>query len=225
MALNSDNTVLFDMDGLLIDSERLSLQTFLDTTTVYGLGDQSPLFMSLIGTNEVTLTAILEEGIGRMVDIKKFRRDWSERYHARVIEEQVPLKSGVLALLNWLEEQNIKMAVATSSNSKVANIKLTNCRILPFFDTVVSGDQVSRGKPDPEIFLKAADAIGADHSQTTVLEDSFNGVRAGVSAGMNVIQVPDLVEPDAELLQLGHRVCRSMEEVLNLFQHKDYRVL
>lgn len=209
------DAVLFDMDGLLLDSERLSMESFSATTQAFGLGDHETVFMSVIGSNEMSLLAILEEALGDRVDIPEFRQAWAARYHTMVTEGELPLKSGVLELLDWLGQRKIRMAVATSSSTPIATTKLRRTGIIDHFDHIVGGDTVINSKPHPEIFLKAAARVGADPVRTLVLEDSTNGVRAGVAGGFTVIQVPDLVAPSAELLSLGHRVCSSLLDVID----------
>lgn len=216
------DAALFDMDGLLIDSERLSLQSFLATCSDNGLADQTPLFLSIVGSNEAALMAILGDAIGEQVNLPAFRADWAQRYHALIADGQVLLKPGVEELLEWLASEGIRMAVATSSATPIAALKLTRTGIIKRFDYIVGGDMVRHSKPHPEIFLTAAAAIEADTSRTLVFEDSFNGVKAGVAAGCTVFQIPDLVPPTAELLSLGHRVCDSLHHALTILKNSDY---
>ena len=206
------------MDGLLIDSEFLSLQTFNETISAYGLPDHSELFNKVIGKNEASLVATITNALAKSIDVSAFRKDWADRYLAIVMNDPVPLKPGAIELLHWLNAQNIKTAVATSSKTSLAKVKLTNAGLLKYFQYVIGGDQVRQGKPDPEIYLKAASAVSANRLETWVMEDSEFGVRAGLAAKFNVIQVPDLLEPTPELLSLGHRVCTDLGEVLELFK-------
>jgi beta-phosphoglucomutase-like phosphatase (HAD superfamily) len=105
------------------------------------------------------------------------------------------------------------MAVATSTRTKRATEKLGDAGLLDYFKIVIGGDQVEQGKPDPEIYLKAASALSSAPSRCLALEDSANGVKAAVAAGMTVVQIPDLVPPSDELLQLGHIVLSSLADV------------
>ncbi|ASJ72348.1 HAD family hydrolase [Granulosicoccus antarcticus] len=217
------DAALFDMDGLLIDTERLSLESFAQTCTEYSLGDQRALFLSLVGSNEASLMLILQRGIGDRVDVKGFRGHWAERYHVLITEGELLLKPGVPELLAWLALNRVKLAVATSSATSIATMKLTRTGIIHWFQEIVGGDTVRNSKPDPEIFLNAAAVVGADKTRTIVFEDSSNGVKAGVAAGFAVFQVPDLVEPTAELLLLQHRVCKSLHEVLDILKSGEFQ--
>jgi len=211
------DTVLFDMDGLLIDSESISQKTFNDTIAAFGLPDQHDLFMDLIGRNAASLEATIMSSLGDIIDVSAFKKSWSDRYLAIVKNEPIDLKPGAVELLSGLKLLGIKTAVATSTKTSLARIKLTNAGIQDYFQVVIGGDQVTHSKPNPEIYLKAASAVTADIHKTWVLEDSAYGVQAGVAANFHVIQVPDLLPPTPALLSLGHRVCADLHEVLSLF--------
>lgn len=212
------DAAIFDLDGLLLDTERYSQKAFHATASEYELGDKTELFLSLVGTNETFHEQQLSEQLGQLIDPVAFRRDWIARFKQSLAEEAVPLLPGVQEMLNWLQQENIKCAVATSSTTPDGERKLNNAGIRDYFQTVTCGDQVTQSKPHPEIFLKAGESIGADLSRSIALEDSPNGVRAAHAAGFHVIQIPNLVQPSEELLALGHRVCNSMHQVLELAQ-------
>lgn len=213
------HAVIFDMDGLLIDSETVSAQAFMDTANEYGLIDSYAVFLSLVGCNRASIKLMLEEKLGQQLDAHQFGLDWEERYQAILADTVPPLLPGVIELLEWLKTTGIKMAVATSSGATAAEYKLTSNGIYDYFLTITSGDDVKVSKPNPEIFTKAAASIDVEPNNAWVLEDSENGVRAAVAAGMNVIQVPNLVEPSEELLNLGHTVHRDLHEVLKALKH------
>lgn len=206
--------VLFDMDGLLVDSETVSAKAFKETASDYGLNDAHGLFMSLVGCNEKQHIVTLKEALEPAIDSLNFREDWIARYQAAIENGVPPLLPGAEALLQWLEANDITRALATSSGRMAAQKKLQGNNIEHYFETITTGDDVQISKPNPEIFLKAAASINISPEQALVLEDSENGVRAGVSAGMRVIQVPNLVPPSEELLKLGHEVSESLNAVL-----------
>lgn len=210
--------VIFDMDGLLVDSETVSAKAFKETAADYQLHDAFDLFMSLVGCNEKQHVITLKDALEPEIDSTKFRQDWIARYQAAIQAGVPPLLPGAKALLQWLNENNIKRALATSSGRAAAEKKLEGNNIFHYFETITTGDDVQISKPNPEIFLKATASIGVYPEQALVLEDSENGVRAGVGAGMRVIQVPNLVPPSQELLKLGHEVCESLNTVLALLK-------
>lgn len=212
------DAVLFDMDGLLVDSEIIAAKAFTDTAADYELYDTYDLFLSLVGSNEATHKIVLEKTWGSQLDANQFRIDWMERYHRALYDNQPPLLPGVIDLLDWLRDNDIPCAVATSSSQDAAAYKLGGNGIREYFHTITSGDDVEFSKPNPEIFLKAAASINADPKRSLVLEDSENGVRAAVAANTHVIQVPNLAPPSAELLSFGHTVCTNLGEVLDLLK-------
>jgi HAD superfamily hydrolase (TIGR01509 family) len=213
--MNQIQAVIFDMDGLLLDTERIALGVFLETCEHFGIGDQTELFIRCIGTNQALGERILRQGLQGKADYKDFSRLWEASYQDRTSKEPVPLKEGAEELINRLSLRNIPMAVATSTKTPRAMDKLEKADILNRFAAVIGGDQVENSKPRPEIFLKAAEILLVGPERCLALEDSDNGVRAAVGAGMTVIQIPDLVQPSRELTALGHTILGSLNEVLD----------
>jgi HAD superfamily hydrolase (TIGR01509 family) len=207
--------VIFDMDGLLLDSERIAFDAFKFACARFNLGDQSKVFMKCIGTNQLAGEKVLYQEFRAIANVSEFIKVWDDRYSALTSQVPIPLKAGAAKLLARLSELKMPMAVATSTKSLRAKAKLEFSGILSYFSVVVGGDQVEQSKPSPEIYWHAAQLLGVPDSNCMVLEDSENGVKAGVAAGMFVIQIPDLVKPTAELLALGAPVRHSLVEVLD----------
>ena len=207
------HAAIFDMDGLLLDTERIALLAFLEACEHFGIGAQTEVFTRCLGTNEALGMAILEAGLEGKADHLEFRRVWESRYVASITSRPVPLKDGASELLEHLAALSMPLAVATSSNTPRARQKLRDAGILDRFAAVVGGDQVPRSKPDPDIYLKAAAILGVAPAMCLALEDSENGVRAALSSGMTVIQIPDLVEPAPHVREFGHIILRSLRDV------------
>lgn len=205
--------IVFDMDGLLLDSERLSMEIFNQTCLNFDLAPQPELYYQLIGTNESLSRQILQEGFPASIDLDEFRACWSQQYETRISAAPIPLKPGAREFLERVADEKIPAAVATSTATERARRKLDRNGLLKYFQTVVGGDQVSRSKPAPDIYLRAAAELNSSPAECLALEDSENGVRAAVSAGMRVIQVPDLVSPSQELLALGHLILDDLHAV------------
>ncbi len=201
------------MDGLLLDSEKLALDAFQATCSKFCLGDLFDVFKQCIGTNPELGNSILKNSLQGIVDYKAFGLEWDNAYTRLTQEKPVPLKKGAEYLLEYIESINIPMAVATSTRTDQARVKLSDSGILHYFDIIVGGDQVSNSKPDPEIYLQAASKLSLEPSKCLAFEDSPNGVKSAVAAGMTVIQVPDLVPPDEGLLKMGHIVLSSLVDV------------
>ena len=212
------DAMLFDLDGLLLNTEVFSQRAFMATAEAHKLGDQSEFFLSLVGTNEEHHNNRVREELGHLTDPVAFRNEWTDRFHQFLQNEQVDLLPGVIEVLDYAKDAKIKCAVATSSTTDAGEQKIVDAGIRDYFLTITCGDQVEISKPHPEIYQKAGASVHADMSKSIGLEDSANGVKSATAAGLNVIQIPNLVQPSEELLKLGHRVCDSMYDVLALLK-------
>lgn len=210
---------IFDMDGLLIDSERIALGTFQTICDQHGLGDQFSLYLQLLGTNDATTLKILRSTLPAHLSPERFMDTWMTLYVEQT-QVAVPLMNGVLELLDHLDLTSIPKSVATSTRTEHARSKLTNSGILHRFTHVTGGDQVDNGKPAPDIYLKAAQRLQVNPAECLALEDSPNGVKAALAAGMQVIQIPAIVQPDADTIALGHTVLNDLHEVINHLQSR-----
>jgi len=205
--------VVFDMDGLLLDTESIAYRAFMQANDELGYQVPDSLYLKIIGTNAAGTEQIIRQGMGSEYPYTEVRERWLEKYQRQAIEQPVPIKPGVLELLDHLEAAAIPKAVATSSYYRSAERKLGNAGLLERFAFVVAGDQVKHSKPAPEIYLKAARGLDTCPSRCLALEDSDNGVRAAHGAGMTVVQIPDLTTPCAEVRALGHLITESLHRV------------
>ena len=208
--------VLFDMDGLMLDSER-EAQACLSRATVE---QQQALtaddLMALVGKDELASRTYLAARLGP--DRASALLTRSRALYVEAVARGIPQRPGVLALLRWLAGHGIARAVGTSTQRPLALRKLEIAGLLPYFDTVVTASDVAQAKPAPDIYLLAAARLGMDPADCLVLEDSPIGVRAAFAAGIRVIQVPDLLAPDDALRGLGHRIVASLGEVQQLLE-------
>lgn len=198
---------VLDMDGLLLDSEVLYREAFRRARAALGLPPDDALFHSLIGTNGQSGAAILEAALGprRAAFVARWDAEADAAFAA-----PVPVKPTVRDTLAALTARDVPLVVATSTRAEVARARLDKAGLSALLPRLVGGDQVRRGKPDPEVFLRAADLLGLSPSRCAAFEDSANGVRAAVAAGMVVTQIPDLVPPTPELRALGHRIAPDL---------------
>jgi len=213
--------VVFDMDGLLLDSERICMSIFADVCTQHGFAFDRIVYGRCIGTNRAGTRRVLQDGYGAEFPYQVIEDEWMSRYEAHVMAEPVPLKTGAMAVLECLRERQVPIALATSTQAPVADRKLELAGLDGYFEIAVTGDQVSRGKPDPEPYVEALRRLGQVAKDCWALEDSDNGVLSAHRAGMTVVQIPDLIEPSAEVRALGHVVVDSLVDVLALLgDHK-----
>jgi HAD superfamily hydrolase (TIGR01509 family) len=206
---------VFDMDGLLLDTERVCMQAFRDACGVLSLPMLEEVYLGIIGCNAEGIERVIRNGYGKELNYPQLRTEWTKRYHPIIEQQAIPKKEGVIELFDWLKAQKIPIAVATSSHKKQAVAKLKLSGLSNYVESLSTGCEVSKGKPDPEIFLLAAQRLNTSPQHCLAFEDSSNGVRAAIAAGMQVHQVPDLVEPNADIIALGHTISDSLADVLN----------
>ena len=200
--------VIFDMDGLMIDSERVSIACWSQAAAELRLPIKDPFWLQLVGLGDRDCELLLREHI----DAEQMQALYArchDLYEART-QQGLPLRPGIVELLELLKQHDIPCAVATSTREPRASRKLAACGLLPYFAAVVTSSDVSHPKPAPDIYLLAAAKLGKAPSRCLALEDSPAGTRAALAAGMTVIQVPDLVLPDATQRALGHRIAESL---------------
>ena len=212
--MHNFEAVIFDMDGLLLDSEKISFDTFKEALKIFHLEKESSLFYTMIGKDAISCKNILKKGLSDKVDHDEFGKIWSDLYKKETTLKPIPVKNGAISLLNHLKDINVITAVATSTDTNMAKEKLENAGLLEYFTVIVGGDQIKRGKPNPEIYLYVADKLSVNPKNCLALEDSENGVKSAVATGMTVIQIPDIVQPSEELKQLGHIILSSLEDTL-----------
>lgn len=205
--------VIFDMDGLMFDTERLGLEAFQYAALQQGYAYTKDIFLKMIGRNVVDADQIMREEFGTSFsvdDARNVRKEYLERIRK---SSGFPIKNGLIDLLSFLRGENIPLAVASSSSRSVVEENIHDAKIDHYFQHLVCGDEIENGKPNPEIFLKTAEKLGVDPLLCIVLEDSFSGIRAAYSAKMIPIMVPDIVQPTAEMAEIAHRIFPSLQEV------------
>ena len=200
--------LVFDMDGLLLDTERLAREGFIAACQSVGVTPNLDCYLSTIGTASPNTRRILVEGHGDGFPVDAVAEAWNERFRKREARgEPLPVKPGAASILEAATRLGLPCALVTSSSDPGAGERLHRVGLLHHFALRITGDKVTNPKPHPEPFQRAAAGLGLEPEGCWAFEDSTNGVRSAAAAGMNVFQIPDLVPPDKALLQrLGIRV-------------------
>ena len=206
--------VIFDMDGVIFDSEKAYIEWYKKLAPKYGLNDFDAVHracMDSIGVTRAKTKEIFFSYVGHEFDYDRYREDVQKELDMRTFE----LKPGVFALFDWLRDRGVPVALASSTRWENVSKMLDDAGLTAYFDAIVCGDMVSHSKPHPEIFLTAAGRLGADPSDCYVIEDSYNGIRAAHAAGMHPIMVPDILQPDEEIRGLAEAVLPRLDEVID----------
>ena len=212
MLPNPLDAVLFDMDGLLVNTEVLYRDAILGEAEARGQPMPLDLFLQMIGLPAQASDALAKGHFGEDFDLDAFNAGVEQRVHARLAVEEV-LKAGVVELLDLLDARNIRRAIVTSSSHTTVKVHLGRSKILPRFEAVIARGDYVHGKPAPDPYLRAVEIIGSKPDRCLALEDSFNGVRAARAAGIATIMVPDLLAPTDEMRGLCIAVAQTLHDV------------
>ena len=195
--------VIFDMDGVIFDSERLVIECWEAVAKKYRIPDIVEICMRVQGNNRAETGKRFLEKYGDDFPYDTYKKEVSALFRKLYGNGKLPVKPGVREILSALKDRRVPMALASSTRSHIVRLELEEAHILSYFDAVLGGDMVERSKPDPDIFLAAAGAVQADPSSCYVLEDSYNGIRAARRAGMHPVMVPDMQAPTDEMRELA----------------------
>lgn len=210
---------IFDMDGLMIDSEKIVLMGYEFAMKKFGFDNRIlELAKSCIGLNYDDTKKRFSEGMGADFDYDSFKPHVSSFVHEYFEKNGVPVKKGLFVLLDALKQEGYRLCVATSTREETARAELIKAKILPYFDDLVGGDNIKNGKPAPDIFLEAAKRIGVRPEDCFVFEDSLNGIKAAYKARMKPIMIPDMTEPAEEILPMLYRRFDSLDEAVPLIR-------
>jgi beta-phosphoglucomutase-like phosphatase (HAD superfamily) len=204
--------VVFDMDGLLFDTETLYQEALLLAAAERGHEVAPDFFTQTVGLPWAQCRALLLSHFGETFAIDEFQEAWGRHFWV-IAETRLLSKVGALELLDTLDQYRLPRAIATSSSRRTVERHLTAHNLMERFDAIVGHGDYERGKPAPDPFLKAAERLGVEPHLCLALEDSHNGVRSASSAGMMTIMVPDLLEPTGEIRGLCALVVPDLHEV------------
>lgn len=212
------DAVVFDMDGVIFDSERAVMQCWKELAEKYQIPDIEQAVLSCTGTTMKRTREIMLETYGADFPYDTYAKESSAIYHSRYDGGRLPMKPGVVELLTFLKEEGKKIALASSTRRQTVTNQLRDAGILDFFDQVICGDMVERSKPAPDIFLKACETLGVNPEHAYAIEDSYNGIRAAHAGKLHPIMVPDLLLETAEMQEKAEVVLPSLFEVISYLE-------
>lgn len=211
---------VFDMDGVIFDSERAVIECWKQIAPQYGITDIESHCIAATGLNEEATRRIFKEQYGDELPYDEMRARRRALFIEKFDQGLVPVKEGARELLKYLKDNGYKTALASSTSEGTVRRELGMAGLLDFFDYIIGGNNVTHSKPDPEIFLKAMAGLGVAPETSIVIEDSYNGVRAGHASGAFVVMVPDLLPPTDEILPLTDMVVESLTELLERIRRR-----
>ena len=210
--------ICFDMDGILFDTERLSVESWIAVAEKLGLGNIEKGVYGCIGLNRTDCRIFLKEVYGEDFPYDYFREQTSALFQEGVEKEGLPVMKGAGELLTWLQEKGVKIALASSTGREKVLSHLRRADFTDFFQVVIGGDMVEHSKPLPDIYLKACELLGVKPENAIAIEDSPNGIRSAAAAGMLPVMVPDMVEPTPEIEELLYHKCDSLFAVRDFLE-------
>lgn len=210
--------IIFDMDGVLIDSERQSNEGWLWAAGQLGVDMPMWLIDSFKGAPAELCCKFFDDYYKGVIDYWEAKELRTQHAYKIRETEGIPVKKGVKDIFEYIRNNGLKCAVATSTRRESAEKTLHEIGVWDYLDAVVYGDEVERGKPEPDIFLRAAKAIGVNPSEAVVVEDSINGIKAGYAAGMRVVHIPDTIAIDDDIRKLTYMVCDDLNGLIDVVE-------
>ena len=210
--INNIKSIIFDMDGVIFDTELVYLEIWSKVFEKYGYKLQKEVYAEVLGTGRENVKKVFLNNYGNELPIDKMYREKDEDLE-KTVDKGIPLKQGAYEILSYLKNNNYKIALATSASKETALKQLRYADIEKFFDVIVSRDDVKETKPNPDIFLKAAKKLNVNPNECIVIEDSSAGIKAAFNAGMAGIHVVDLKEPDNEIIRNCYKSFNNLNDI------------
>jgi len=211
--MNKIEAVLFDMDGVIFDTEKVYLEHWIKIFKKYGYEMKKEVYVSVMGRGRENVMKTFLEIYGENLPIVQMYKEKDELLVQAIEEGKVPMKPGAKEILNSIKENNFKIALATSAKRDRMMMQLKMGKIENEFDAIVCGDDITNSKPDPEIFLKAAQKLSVNPENCVVVEDSPSGIKAAYSAKMIGLHVEDLKKADEEILKHCYKSFKDLFEI------------
>ena len=205
--------VIFDMDGVIFDSERCVIECWKVIADKHDVKGIEPVLMKCLGVTYEEGKKIFLKHYGADFPYDERKKERSDLYHKRYDNGRLPLKTGIRELLIYLKENGYKVGVASSTREAIVSKQLVDADLRKYFDNLTCGDMLERSKPEPDIYLMACEKLGVKPEEAIAIEDSYNGIKSAYRAGMFPIMVPDLAEPNEEMKALAGKILKSLVDV------------
>jgi HAD superfamily hydrolase (TIGR01509 family) len=210
--------VIFDMDGLLFDTEWPSFQALKEAVERRGFTFTIENYKQLIGLAHGKSMEVMQQMYGGKLPYEEIMIDYRKRFKAILANNGVGIKRGAIKLLDALDQRGMKKCIASSSARETIASYLKLAGLEDRFDFYISGNEVKKGKPHPDIFLEACKIAGEPVESALVFEDSLNGLKAACAAEIRCILVPDLIDPTEEMKEMAYKIIEDLEKVIEVLE-------
>lgn len=205
--------VVFDMDGVILDTERMIQHCWRQVGARYALPDIGETFLQCVGTTRGHTRQVFQERYPQGVAYERFQEGCRKLFFDQIRADGMQVKPGARALLVHLREQGAAIGLASSTRMELVKGELESVDLFRYFDQVITGDLLERSKPAPDIYLMACRALAVAPEEAWAIEDSYNGIRSAAAAGMKAIMVPDLLPPTQEMEALATAILPDLAAV------------
>lgn len=213
------NTLIFDMDGVIFDTESLYLKHWCSVFSKYGYEMTKENYLLVMGRGRKVVKEKFLSIYGESLPIDDMYKEKDYELSKYIEENEVPIKEGAYELLEFLSKKGYKIALATSAEKGRAMKHLKDSKFKDYFDVIVTGEDIEKAKPNPEIFLRALEKLDVEPKNAIVIEDSIAGIKAAKNAGIFAVHAPDLKEPDEEMLKEADVIVSNLIEIKTLVQN------
>ncbi len=212
--------VVFDMDGVIFDTERMIIDIYKEKAKKYKLDDIEKVCASCIGLDKKSNLEVFKKSYPHINDIHIIIKEVEEEFEELILSKGPIKKYFIKEILEFLKENNYKIALASSTKTSMVKKELELAGLIEYFKVIVGGDMVEKGKPNPDIFFLALEKLNVKPKESYIIEDSINGTWAAIKAGAKVCMVPDFIMPSEELLKEDILIFNNLEEVMKYIQNK-----
>lgn len=214
-----NKAVIFDMDGVIFDSETIVMDCWRILSERYNFPDFETVYEKCIGVNTDKSREIFKNAYGQDFPYDFYRGESSKLFREKSDNGLLPIKKGTVELLEFLKANDYLIGLASSTREEVVHKELKAASLFHYFDSITCGDQVKNSKPDPEIYLKACNSLNINPATTYAIEDSHNGIISAHKAGMITIMVPDLIKPDETIKAMASYIFPDLTKVKNFLEN------